>query len=36
MNIPNMIYGTAWKKEATSNLVYEAIKQGLEVLILVS
>jgi len=30
MNIPNMIYGTAWKKEATSNLVYEAIKQGFK------
>jgi diketogulonate reductase-like aldo/keto reductase len=28
MKIPNMIYGTAWKKESTSNLVSEAIKQG--------
>jgi diketogulonate reductase-like aldo/keto reductase len=28
MKIPNMIYGTAWKKEATSALVFEALKQG--------
>lgn len=28
MKIPNMIYGTAWKKEETSNLVFEALKQG--------
>ena len=28
MKIPNMIYGTAWKKENTSNLVFEALKQG--------
>ena len=29
-NLPNIIYGTAWKKEATSNLVYEAIKNGFK------
>lgn len=28
INMPNMIYGTAWKKEKTSELVYEALKQG--------
>lgn len=28
MKIPNMIYGTAWKKENTTDLVYEAILQG--------
>ena len=28
MKIPNMIYGTAWKKENTTNLVFEALKQG--------
>ena len=28
MKIPNMIYGTAWKKENTTTLVYEAILQG--------
>ncbi len=28
INIPNMIYGTAWKKDKTSNLVYEALKEG--------
>ena len=28
MKIPNMIYGTAWKKENTTNLVFEASKQG--------
>lgn len=26
--LPNMIYGTAWKKEKTASLVYEALKQG--------
>ena len=31
MKIPNMIYGTAWKKENTTNLVFEALKQGLRV-----
>lgn len=30
MKIPNMIYGTAWKKEDTSNLVYEALMQGFK------
>ncbi len=28
MQIPNMIYGTAWKKENTTNLVYEALMEG--------
>lgn len=28
MTLPNMIYGTAWKKENTTNLVFEALKQG--------
>ena len=28
INIPNMIYGTAWKKDETSNLVYESLKEG--------
>jgi len=28
MKTPNMIYGTAWKKENTTNLVFEALKQG--------
>ncbi|MFW3440550.1 aldo/keto reductase family protein [Aliarcobacter butzleri] len=28
MKIPNMIYGTAWKKENTTALVFEALKQG--------
>lgn len=27
-NIPNFIYGTAWKKEATTNLVELALKSG--------
>ena len=27
-NIPNFIYGTAWKKEATANLVELALKSG--------
>lgn len=26
--MPPMMYGTAWKKERTANLVYEAIKAG--------
>lgn len=30
MKIPNMIYGTAWKKENTINLVFEALKQGFK------
>lgn len=30
MKIPNMIYGTAWKKENTTNLVFEALKQGFK------
>ncbi|MBP7770005.1 MAG: aldo/keto reductase [Aliarcobacter sp.] len=30
MKIPNMIYGTAWKKENTTNLVYEALMQGFK------
>ena len=29
-NIPNMIYGTAWKKEITSDFVFEAIKYGFK------
>ena len=28
IKIPNMIYGTAWKKEETSSLVYQALKEG--------
>ena len=28
MKIPNMIYGTAWKKENTTTLVYEALMEG--------
>lgn len=28
MQLPNIIYGTAWKKEATTPLVVEAIKSG--------
>jgi len=28
IKIPNMIYGTAWKKEQTSYLVHEALKSG--------
>ena len=30
MKIPNMIYGTAWKKENTTNLVFEALRQGFK------
>ena len=30
MKIPNMIYGTAWKKENTTDLVYEALLQGFK------
>ena len=30
MKIPNMIYGTAWKKENTTDLVFEALKQGFK------
>ena len=30
MKIPNMIYGTAWKKENTSELVYEALMHGFK------
>lgn len=26
--MPRLIYGTAWKKEETADLVYEAIKAG--------
>lgn len=26
--MPSMIYGTAWKKEETANLVYQALKEG--------
>lgn len=25
---PKLIYGTAWKKEGTANLVYQALKAG--------
>ena len=28
IKIPNMIYGTAWKKDATSKLVEQALKEG--------
>jgi diketogulonate reductase-like aldo/keto reductase len=28
--MPNMIYGTAWKKENTTDLVFEALKQGFK------
>ncbi|KAH7626974.1 NADP-dependent oxidoreductase domain-containing protein [Sordaria sp. MPI-SDFR-AT-0083] len=28
VNMPRMIYGTAWKKNRTADLVYEAIKEG--------
>ena len=28
VKIPKLVYGTAWKKERTSDLVYEAIKSG--------
>ena len=27
-SIPNFIYGTAWKKDLTKNLVIKAVKQG--------
>jgi diketogulonate reductase-like aldo/keto reductase len=27
---PNMIYGTAWKKENTTDLVFQALKQGFK------
>ncbi len=30
INIPNMIYGTAWKKDKTSSLVYEALREGFK------
>lgn len=30
MKIPNMIYGTAWKKENTTNFVFEALKHGFK------
>lgn len=30
IHMPNMINGTAWKKDKTSNLVYEALKQGFK------
>ena len=30
MKIPNMIYGTAWKKENTTDLVYEALIHGFK------
>jgi diketogulonate reductase-like aldo/keto reductase len=28
--MPNMIYGTAWKKENTTDLVFQALKQGFK------
>ncbi len=28
MEMPPMMYGTAWKKERTEDLVYEALKAG--------
>lgn len=28
VTIPVLIYGTAWKKERTANLVYQALKAG--------
>jgi len=30
MNIPKIIYGTAWKEDDTENLVYTAIKMGFK------
>lgn len=30
INMPNMIYGTAWKKELTDSFVYEALKSGFK------
>ncbi len=30
IKIPNMIYGTAWKKEQTADFVYEALKSGFK------
>jgi len=27
-SIPRLVYGTAWKKERTADLVYEALKAG--------
>ena len=30
IKMPNMIYGTAWKKENTTDLVYEALLQGFK------
>lgn len=26
--MPKLVYGTAWKKERTADLVYQALKQG--------
>lgn len=28
MAVPRLIYGTAWKKEATADLVFKALKAG--------
>lgn len=28
VNMPRMVYGTAWKKNRTADLVYQAIKEG--------
>jgi diketogulonate reductase-like aldo/keto reductase len=30
IKIPNMIYGTAWKKEQTADFVYEALQSGFK------
>jgi diketogulonate reductase-like aldo/keto reductase len=30
IKVPNMIYGTAWKKEQTANFVYEALISGFK------
>lgn len=30
IKIPNMIYGTAWKKQQTADFVYEALKTGFK------
>lgn len=27
-SIPRLVYGTAWKKERTADLVYQALQQG--------
>lgn len=29
-SIPKLVYGTAWKKEKTADLVYQALKSGFK------